>query len=241
MNSHINHRILLVLAGHAIDEVRRQFGDFDTLLSAPFKHLGLSSSALSILPICDGPPFDPPLDITAYRGVVISGSAAMVADASPFIGHTEALILKCLEHSIPLLGICFGHQLLAKVLGAEVGPHLKGRHNGTYQVHQLHSDRLFRDMPQDFLAQVSHRDVILKPASAMQILATTDYDPYHAFRYRDHAWGVQFHPEWNQAISHAYLLARASVIDQKSINLLAPSDDAALVFKNFLDIVRTTP
>ena len=71
---------------------------------------------------------------TGLAGVVVTGSTAMVSHREPWSERTARRITAAVEAETPLLGICYGHQLLAQALGGRVGPNPLGREIGTVRV-----------------------------------------------------------------------------------------------------------
>jgi GMP synthase (glutamine-hydrolysing) len=106
------------------------------------------------------------------------------------------LIESAISERRPVLGVCLGAQLVAAALGARVS---KGeRREIGWRAVKLASaaqqDRLFRGVPESFVAMHWHGDVFDLPAGAVA-LASSDQTPLQAFRYGDNAWAIQFHIE----------------------------------------------
>ena len=127
----------------------------------------------------------------APRGIILSGGPASVYDAG--VPTIEAELL---ELSVPILGICYGMQLIAQHAGATVVP--GKREYGRAEVRVLESDALFEGFEPGELATVwmSHGDHIDEPPAGFRTLATTPSLPVAAFRHEARPiFGVQFHPE----------------------------------------------
>ena len=73
-------------------------------------------------------------DPRSVRAVVVTGSAAMVTSREPWSERTAAWLCETVEVKTPVLGICYGHQLLAHALGGRVEDNPQGRHIGTVDV-----------------------------------------------------------------------------------------------------------
>ena len=135
-------------------------------------------------------------------GVVVFGSTFNVehADEQPFIKETAGLIREAIDRRIPYLGVCFGGQLLAWALDAQVGEGPK-REIGFEPIHPTDDaahDVLFSHLADGDMAFQWHRDAFDLPEGAT-LLASGDQIPNQAFRVGDLAWGTQFHCEVNGA------------------------------------------
>jgi GMP synthase (glutamine-hydrolysing) len=124
------------------------------------------------------------------KGLILSGGPASVyADGAPKLDP------ELLELGIPVLGICYGMQLLAvklggRVEGAEVGEF--GRSKLTVHEH----GRLLAGLPAEQSCWMSHRDTVFAPPPGFTALASSTESPVAAFESDDHGvYGIQFHPE----------------------------------------------
>ena len=146
-----------------------------------------------------------------FAGAIVTGSAAMVTDRHDWSERSAAWLRDAAHAGFPLLGICYGHQLIAHALGGEVGPNHVGREMGTVRIH-LHPDAqddpLFTGLPDAFPAQATHLQSVLRPPAGATVLAHNDHDACHAFRWGTAAWGLQFHPEFSTVHMRGYIRAR---------------------------------
>ena len=140
-----------------------------------------------------------------------------------------------------ILGVCFGHQVLGRALGADVGPKSRGRMMGSVDVTLTTPDPLMDALPRSFVAQVSHVDVIRTPGPHLQVIGHAPHDPCHIVRFGTTTWGVQYHPEFSPWTVEHYLRAREATIDaergehtaQKWIDNIQASDDATSLLAHF--------
>ncbi|WP_033416815.1 glutamine amidotransferase [Hahella ganghwensis] len=193
--------LLLVLCGDTFPAIRESHGDFELWFTRALKGLGLRVVTWNAHQHHDMP------DIS-FAGVVLSGSPAMVTDRAGWSIALADWILECVELNIPVLGVCYGHQLLADALGGEVDFHPGGREIGSLLMsctQEAGNDPLFRHMPRSFYAQLSHAQSVLTLPPDAVLLASGSRVRCQAFRYGRSVWGVQFHPEFNRAVMAAYL------------------------------------
>ena len=148
-------------------------------------------------------------------GVIVTGSGAMVTDRHPWSERTAQWLGAAARDGLPILGICYGHQLLAHALGGEVGDNPGGREMGTVELETLpaaEGDALFTGLPSRFPAQATHLQSVLRMPEGAVALARSHGDPCHAFRWGDAAWGVQFHPEFSTTHMRGYVHARREAL-----------------------------
>ncbi|MDH3999002.1 MAG: glutamine amidotransferase [Desulfuromonadales bacterium] len=212
------NKLILVKAGTTFSETAARLGDFDHWT---LRGLGLSAEQCAVVSVFQDEPLPP---IKQCSGVVITGAHCMVTDDLPWSLALEQWLPKLVAAGIPILGVCYGHQLLARALGGEVGFHPGGKELGTVAVQRLaasNDDPLFNTLPESFPAHVTHAQTVLALPPGAVCLAQNDFEPHHAFRYGKNAWGVQFHPEYDSAIMGEYLRAQRSDIETRGGNLSA--------------------
>ena len=218
-------RLVILKTGNTLPQIRESFGDFDRwFLNGLSEELDRQVVDVTSQPL--------PGEPDQWDGIVVTGSPAMVSEHAPWSEAAAAWLAKAVDLGVPVLGVCYGHQLLAHALGGKVGYHPKGRESGTYPVN-LHdsaqSDPLFEGLPTGFLAQLTHRQSVLElPAEAI-LLASNEFEPHQAFRVGPCAWGVQFHPEFTADIMRAYLTAQTPAMLQEGLpadSLIGAVEDA---------------
>lgn len=145
-------------------------------------------------------------------GVVVMGSHAMVSDREAWSERVAAWIRQLVAAEVPFLGICYGHQLLAHALGGEVGYHPAGPEIGTRAIELLPTaadDPLFADLPTSFFGHTTHSQTVLRLPPDTAVLARNGHEPQHVIRVGARAWGVQFHPEFDELVMLDYVEAQA--------------------------------
>jgi GMP synthase (glutamine-hydrolysing) len=124
----------------------------------------------------------------------------------------EHLIRELSHARTPVLGVCFGHQILAQALGGEVARNPRGREIGTVRVQRVADDPIFAGLPRSFDVHATHVDAVARLPPGAEILATTSLDDVAAFRVGTTVKAVQFHPEFDADVMRGYLRARAHLV-----------------------------
>ncbi len=186
-------------------------------------------------------------DLDEIAGIIITGSAAYVTDLAPW-NFTAADYLQAAQaRQLPILGVCYGHQLLAWAFAGEVGFHPMGREIGTFGITLTAasaSDPLFQGTTKQFEVQVSHQQSVLRLPQQAVLLAKNSFEPHHAFRLGKTTWGVQFHPEFSAGILRAYIQERSETIAAEGLDVeqllsrVEETPQSAELLKRFIEIVQ---
>lgn len=220
-------KIFIIKAGSTFENVSRLLGDMDDWIS---KGLGCQGECVSVVDVRYGGKLPEP---DRCSGVVISGSRAHVTEDLGWLDGLVSWTRSIMRAGIPLLGICFGHQLIAHAMGGKVGFHPQGREIGTVGIELdggVKDDVLFGQFSQCFAANVSHKQTVFELPEGAVRLAFNAHEPNHAFRLGGCAWGVQFHPEFSAE-------AMNSMIREQAGDLKAEGFDVGAL----LGGVRETP
>jgi GMP synthase-like glutamine amidotransferase len=196
--------------------------------------------------------------LSNYSHVILLGGAmsAYEADQHLFLNYEFKLVEKAIAQQIPTMGICLGSQILAHVLGGTVYRGEAGREAGWCLLkctQDSATDPIFKDFPQQFQVFESHQDTFTIPPECVRLVLSDRY-PNQAFRYRDHVWAIQFHPEMDaQVLRDCADLIRQELVDSQIEDttieqLIAEARDYApqvapladTIMRNFLQ-VRAKP
>ena len=141
-----------------------------------------------IIPFHKNIDFDPTL-----KGIILSGSPCSVNETDA--PHVD---IKMIAERVPVLGICYGAQLTAKIFGGIVAASNK-REYGRASLNLINKSILTEGVPDVSPVWMSHSDTIKELPAGFQLIGTTDNIPVAAFQYEGHAsnkiFGLQFHPE----------------------------------------------
>ncbi len=137
-------------------------------------------------------------------GIVVTGSYASVTQRAPWMLALGEALVEAAER-MPVLGVCFGHQLLASALGGTVEPNPRGPEAGTREVVLTaagREDPLLAGLPARLAVQQFHEDHVVSAPPGAVLLATGEHTPVQAFA-RGRVRAVQFHPEFDAARTRA--------------------------------------
>ncbi|HVN38786.1 MAG TPA: glutamine amidotransferase [Myxococcota bacterium] len=220
-------RVLVVKTGSTLAGIRARRGDYESWIA---RGMGLAADRIGVVDVREGAALPDP---RALAGVVVTGSSAMVSAREPWSERTAAWLADAIGAGTPVLGICYGHQLLAHALGGRVGRNPRGREIGTVRLRlapEARRDALLGDLPEATHAHTTHVESVLELPPGGTRLAESDADPNQAFAAGPRAWGVQFHPEFDADVMRGYLESRRDLLR-----------DEGLDADRLLALVRETP
>ncbi len=178
-------------------------------------------------------------DLAPFSHLILSGSEASATEDRPWNVPLEAVARRAVDAGMPVLGICYGHQFLARIL-------LGRKHVRRATVPEfgwirpsLRPNPLFEGI-EDPLVMVSHFDEVHELTSDFRVLGGSPDCAVHAFQYRDlPVWGVQFHPEYGPAEADAIFRALVTESPELAARIQGPPPGRRplpleRVFHNFL-------
>lgn len=131
---------------------------------------------------------------TDFDGLVVTGSRSSVYEDEDWIKPLIKYVAEAAADGVPILGVCYGHQVLAEALGGRVTG-MDAFELGYNTVEQVDDDPLFDGISESFRVFTSHGDAVVDLPPAADLIACNEHG-VHGFR-REHCWGVQFHPEYD--------------------------------------------
>lgn len=151
-------------------------------------------------------------------GWVIPGSRCSVDDDEPWIPSLESWASEALDRSVPLAGVCFGHQLIARVTGAPVGRALSGWTIGAIDYEVCHRPAWIDGLPDRFRLLASHQDQVFELPAGASLFATAESCPIAGYTIDDTVLCVQGHPEFVPELAASLYRSRVGRIDQVAID-----------------------
>ena len=179
-----------------------------------------------------------------YDGFVVTGSRASVYWDREWIGELKRWVGDAVEAGLPALGVCYGHQLLADVLGGRVES--MGEYEIGYRtVEQDGRNRLLEGIGDEMTVFTTHSDHVLEAPPGATVFAKNDYG-IHGFR-KHRVFAVQFHPEYDMETAETVARGKTDQLSEDRIeSVVAGIDaetyeaacDAKRLFDNFLEYVE---
>ena len=170
---------------------------------------------------------------------IITGSPCSVYNCEAWMVNLEEEMKNIQSSQIPVLGICFGHQLIAKCFGGTVELNPQGWELGAYPVQFTAAGKksqLFSGMEENAIVYESHQDsVTVLPENAIELARNNKGN--QAFMIHDNFYGVQFHPEFSWEVIKMYVFVRSAMgvkVDDPSV---PESTQGELVLFNFIDLI----
>ena len=187
-----------------------------------------------------------PGNLYGYDGILVTGSSSMVSDREPWSENLAAWLRNAIQGEVKILGVCYGHQLIAHALGGLVGYHPNGTELGTHEISLTYSGSkddvfaLLGGLPTKFEANLSHCQTVLSPPREATLLGYSIHDPHQILGYSKNVLTLQFHPEFNQKIMRAYVnyILEQSKFENPDINLGAPIEETPVpqkILQRFID------
>jgi GMP synthase-like glutamine amidotransferase len=200
------HRVGLLLCGHIHPDALALGGDylplFDDLLGASGIELVTYDADLGQLPD----------SVDECDGWIVSPGRPSVLDDERWIADTADVVRAAVDAERPFVGICFGHQLLARAMGGRVERAADGWGVGAKTYEIVETEPWMDPAVERFELVASHEDQVVALPPGARLLATSAYCPNAAFALGDRAIGIQPHPELTADHSRILLSARRDLI-----------------------------
>ncbi|MFB0517560.1 MAG: gamma-glutamyl-gamma-aminobutyrate hydrolase family protein [Candidatus Neomarinimicrobiota bacterium] len=193
----------ILMMGRTLPPIREHFGDFDRW----FQERPEVPARFRVHYLFDG---DPPPKHSESDAWIITGSSGSVHDEFPWLPAVKEGIVRAANDGQPILGVCFGHQLLAIAIGGKVEINPKGWEMGPAVIDLTRAGTkapLFQGMASRIPVYQTHREVVTSLPPGAQVLAINEMG-LQAFQFGHQAFGVQFHPEFTAEIARMYVALR---------------------------------
>lgn len=224
-------KVAILETGRPPGTLAQQFGDYPAMFAALLGP-GFEVQSFNV------PGGELPSDPARHSAYLITGSPAGVYEPLPWIGPLQEFI-RASERS-KMVGVCFGHQIMAEALGGRVEKSDKGWGTGLHRYTVLTREP-WMDTASTIAVPASHQDQVVVQPPRTEIVARSDFTPFAALAWSNRpAISFQFHPEFSPEFAKALIEKRYDVVpDPQSaiLSLDAPNDNARVGgwIKRFLE------
>lgn len=183
-----------------------------------------------------------PEQINDVHGYIITGSKMSVYDEIDWITRLGSFIEELHKRKKKLIGICFGHQMVAHFLGGKTQKSHKGWGVGIHESSFTKAAKIYGIEGQTYKLVCSHQDQIVEPAPSSVVLASSDFCPYSMLQIGEHILTFQGHPEFKPEFSRSLMELRKDELGnmryQEGLDSLTKSTDAHEAGKWIVNFIR---
>jgi GMP synthase-like glutamine amidotransferase len=212
-------KLAILETGHPPGDLATRFGSYPAM----FAELLGDGVEIETFDVQAGQLPDP----NAHDAVLITGSPAGVYDDYPWIAPLMDFVRSAKDSK--MVGVCFGHQVMAEALGGHVEKSDKGWGAGLHHYSVVH-DEPWIDSATGIAIPASHQDQVVVQPPNTEIVARSDFTEFAALAWTDRpAISFQFHPEFSPDFAKALIEKRYDIVpdpDAAITSLDAPNDNA---------------
>ncbi len=223
-------KLTIIQTGDVPAALRERFGPYPAMFRRMFDEAGHAFDYETV-PVHDGAPFPDPAGLDA---ILITGSAAGVYDDFPWLDPLRAFIRSAYAESTPMLGICFGHQIMADALGGVVRKSEKGWGLGRHTYSVRSKPARFDGELSELSIACSHQDQVIEAPAKAEVFLASDFTPNAGLIYRQgRALSLQPHPEFLDDYTLALAELRRGkapdeVVERALVSVATPSHSPAV-------------
>ncbi|WIY52180.1 gamma-glutamyl-gamma-aminobutyrate hydrolase family protein [Devosia sp. YIM 151766] len=223
-------KLSIIEVGRVPERIADRFVSFPRKFMAMFEASGLPF-AFETVNVLDGQELPDP---SSLEGVVITGSPAGVYEDHAWLDPLRAFIREAYAAQTPMVGICFGHQIMADALGGTVQKSDKGWGLGRHSYNVVGRPGFMRDAPPTLAIACSHQDQVIVPPAEAEVILASDFAPHAGLFYRSgKALSFQPHPEFSDGFAMALAEMRRDSVSEaqldKALASFANRSDSALL------------
>ncbi len=226
-------RIGILKTGDLPEDVTARHGDYGDIFA---QRVSAADPAIETLKIDvdGGQPLGHPQDADGW---IVTGSRHGVYEDHPWIPPLQEFLCDAMDARIPVFGVCFGHQILARARGARVEKSDRGWGLGVQAYRKQGAPAWLTALPEDWTGYAIHQDQVLTLPEDATVQASNAFCPFAVLAYGDpdspYAASVQSHPEYTPELLRDLAAGRlgqkvpGDVLEPALESLARPVDNAA--------------
>jgi len=184
-------RVGILMCDHVAEHNVSIAGDLDDMFAAL-----LSADPTIVTVVHDAVAGDLPASVDACDAWLVTGSSAGVNDGLAWVDELGAFLSRVVEAGVPVVGVCFGHQLLAHVLGAPVERSERGWGVGVHDTMLVANEPWMVGAGEGYRVLNLHQDQVVALPEGATLLASSEHCPVAMFRRGETVLAIQGHPEF---------------------------------------------
>ncbi len=196
----------ILKTGHPPDELRADYGDYGDVFATMLAGQGFTFTGYNVVDM------EFPDSVTACDGWLITGSKHGAYEDHPFIPPLEDLIRSAYAADVPMVGICFGHQIIAQALGGKVE-----KFSGGWAVGR----QVYAWNGQEVALNAWHQDQVVEVPEGAEVCASDAFCANAALVYGQNAFTVQAHPEYDSDFIAGLAKYRGALVPDDQLQTLA--------------------
>lgn len=223
-------RLTIIQTGEVPAPLRARFGIYVPMFERMFARAG-AGFPIERVPVLDGAPLPDPKQLEA---VLITGSAAGVYEDHAWLDPLRHFIRAAYAAGTPMVGVCFGHQIMADALGGTVLKSEKGWGLGRHSYSVVRRPDFLENAGVSLAVACSHQDQVVSPPAGAEFFLASDFTPHAGLIYANgRAISVQPHPEFEDDYARALVELRRGrapddIVDAAIASFATPSDSLVL-------------
>ena len=231
--------VAIIQCDTVADEFAVEFGHYTDMIKRMFESAGTDLEYR----IFDAQQAKYPHNLDAYDFYITTGSKAGAYQDMPWIKQLIRFVQRLDNQRKKLIGICFGHQIIAMARQGLVEKSPKGWGVGVASNRVIARPKWMKEPADELNIIVSHQDQISRLADDAQVIASSDFCPYFVVQWGDHFLSIQGHPEWLPDYSRTLMNHRREILGDERVKTglasLATKPDNALFTRWILDFVAS--
>ena len=207
----------LIQCDHVPTLLQSSFKDYPVMFEKAFNQCDPDLD-WTVIDICKGN-YD--IDVHDFDGFIISGSRSSVNDPKLWIEQLFNLVKEIIQREVPLVGLCFGHQAIAKSLGGQVCKSKTGWNIGCVPVELTASGKSILNAKQHSYLYAFHQDNVEVLPENARLIGSTEMCKNFIVEFKKGVIGFQGHPEFDAAYMQGLLDINIANLDDSILNCVA--------------------